>query len=227
MAIRAWLLITADHREGREVAKSAKLSRLYFRIPTCRDAGTPATGRRRDERPRGQREHCSEWTVLSLASRALIPPRDARCQRLQNRRYRELPNLHRAHRVIVNIVKAAGNVTIETSRSSRLRDLVTLDVSGKEFRRSVGRSPDSTQASKAPLSALGALCGERLFRPRTALALSSRDLHQSIVWVDVIDGLGRDELVLDEDGRRHRPAVEDIERDGDDLGAVLLGKVRH
>ena len=53
-----------------------------------------------------------------------------------------------------------------------------------------------------------------------------RHLHQSIIRVDVIDRFRRDELVLDEDRRRHRPPVKDVERDGDDFRAVLLGKIR-
>ena len=32
--------------------------------------------------------------------------------------------------------------------------------------------------------------------------------------------------MFDEDGGRHRAAVEDVERHGDNLGAVLLGKIR-
>ena len=51
---------------------------------------------------------------------------------------------------------------------------------------------------------------------------SNRHLHQVIVRIDVVDGLRRDELVLDEHRGRHRAAMEDVERDGDDLGAVLL-----
>ena len=42
----------------------------------------------------------------------------------------------------------------------------------------------------------------------------------------MVDVLRRDQLVLDEHGRRHRPAMEDVERDGDDFGAVLLRKIR-
>ena len=53
-----------------------------------------------------------------------------------------------------------------------------------------------------------------------------RHLHQMIVRVDVVDVLRRDQLVLDEHGRRHRTAMEDVERDGDDFGAVLLRKIR-
>ena len=58
-------------------------------------------------------------------------------------------------------------------------------------------------------------------------SLPRRHLHQPIVRVDVVDGFRRDELVLDEDGGRNRPPVQDVERDGHDFGAVLLGKIRH
>ena len=50
--------------------------------------------------------------------------------------------------------------------------------------------------------------------------------HQVIVGIDVIDRFGRDELVLDEHRGRHRAAVEDVERDRDNLGAVFLRESR-
>src|SRR6186713_1045611 len=46
-----------------------------------------------------------------------------------------------------------------------------------------------------------------------------------IVRVDVIDVFRRDELMLDEDGWRNRPAMKDIQGHGDDVGAVLFGEV--
>jgi len=82
------------------------------------------------------------------------------------------------------------------------------------------------------LCVLCVLCGERLFHCERHRGegstpwLPRRHLHQSIVRVDVIDGFRRDELVLDEDRWWHGPAVEDVERDGDDFRAVLLGEVR-
>src|SRR5204863_9548939 len=50
-------------------------------------------------------------------------------------------------------------------------------------------------------------------------------LHQQIVRVDVIDVFRRDQLVLDEHGRRDGAAIEDVERHGHDLGAVFLGEI--
>jgi len=56
----AGLVITSSHREGREAAKTAKLS-SFLNTTELTDAGTPA----------------------------FIPPRDARCERLENRWCRE------------------------------------------------------------------------------------------------------------------------------------------
>src|SRR2546428_6595420 len=55
---------------------------------------------------------------------------------------------------------------------------------------------------------------------------AARDVHQLVVRIDMIDVLGRDELMLHEDRRRHRSSVQDVERDVDDLGAILFWKVR-
>src|SRR4051812_29401999 len=78
----------------------------------------------------------------------------------------------------------------------------------------------------------------RFFRSRTmtfaamcsmtglpALLEPRRELHQTVVRVDVIDVLGRHQLMLDEDGRRHRTAVQDVEREGEDFRAVLLREI--
>ena len=51
-------------------------------------------------------------------------------------------------------------------------------------------------------------------------------MDQLIVGIDVVHRFRRDELVLDEHGRGDGPAMEDVERDGDDLGAVFPGSTR-
>ena len=55
---------------------------------------------------------------------------------------------------------------------------------------------------------------------------AGRRLREPIVGIDVIDCLRRDELVFDEHGGRHRPAMEDVEGDGDDFGAVTFRGIR-
>lgn len=49
--------------------------------------------------------------------------------------------------------------------------------------------------------------------------------HARVVRVEMIDVLACDDLLLDEDRRRHGTAAEDLERKTDQPIAVLLGKV--
>src|SRR5688500_5885873 len=55
---------------------------------------------------------------------------------------------------------------------------------------------------------------------------SAGHLHQLVVRVDVVDVLRRHQLMFHEDRRRHRTAVQDVEREREDLGAVLFREVR-
>ena len=51
-----------------------------------------------------------------------------------------------------------------------------------------------------------------------------RQIHQLVVRVDVIDVLGRHELMLDEHGRRHRPLVQQVESHRTISGPYFSGK---
>jgi len=53
------------------------------------------------------------------------------------------------------------------------------------------------------------------------------DEHQVIVWIDMVHVVRRDELVFRKDRRRHRSVVQYVERDTENRGSVLFGKVRH
>ena len=59
----------------------------------------------------------------------------------------------------------------------------------------------------------------------TTASLDAR--NQDVVAVDVIDILRRDQMVPSEDRWRHRFAVQDIERQRDDLRTIVLREVRH
>src|SRR5436190_24299590 len=50
-------------------------------------------------------------------------------------------------------------------------------------------------------------------------------VHQLIVWINVVDGLRRHEPVLHEHRRRYGTPVQDVERERDDVVAVLFGEI--
>ena len=50
---------------------------------------------------------------------------------------------------------------------------------------------------------------------------TSRQLEQPVVRVDVVDVLGRHQLMFDEDRRRHRATMQDVEGQREDLRAAF------
>ena len=113
--------------------------------------------------------------------------------------------------------------------ADRQRECDVLAGRGSECQDNRARHPGRRRAAGG-VSAMSATC--YVLRatcdvPRATLDVGAgRRLRQAVVGIDVIDRLRRDELVFDEHGWRHRPAMEDIECDGDDFGAVLFGEVR-
>src|SRR5438034_7171152 len=101
------------------------------------------------------------------------------------------------------------------------RTLSTTTLIGHGWRMSATVSPST--ASSASVS--GFQCGRsswvirgiRVNRGPGSRGRARGDLHQLVIRVDVIDVLGRDELMLHEHGGRHRPAMQDVERGVDDL----------
>jgi hypothetical protein len=53
------------------------------------------------------------------------------------------------------------------------------------------------------------------------------DAHERVIRIEVVDVLARDDLMLDEHGRRDRPFSQDVDRQGEEAAAVFLGKVPH